>query len=119
MLGVAGRATTGLALATIACTAMFYPLLSPIRAWTHSLVLPGYLLFALLGGAALLFLLMLWRLPDDGAAGGLSKILAVLGVLAALLKLLYWRETDRSDRLPTRGAAVGLPGRDVEVFERP
>lgn len=119
MLAVAGMATTFLALATIACTAMIYASLKPIPAWTHPLVLPGYLLFALLGGAALLFLLMLWRLPDDGAGAGLSKILAVLGVLAALLKLLYWRETDRGDKLPTRGAAVGLPGREVEVFERP
>lgn len=119
MLAVAGMATTLLALATIACTAMIYASLKPIPAWTHPLVLPGYLLFALLGGAALLFLLMLWRLPDDGAGAGLSKILAVLGVLAALLKLLYWRETDRGDKLPTRGAAVGLPGREVEVFERP
>lgn len=119
MLAVAGMATTFLSLATIACTAMIYASLKPIPAWTHPLVLPGYLLFALLGGAALLFLLMLWRLPDDGAGAGLSKILAVLGVLAALLKLLYWRETDRGDKLPTRGAAVGLPGREVEVFERP
>lgn len=119
MLAVAGMGTTFLSLATIACTAMIYASLKPIPAWTHPLVLPGYLLFALLGGAALLFLLMLWRLPDDGAGAGLSKILAVLGVLAALLKLLYWRETDRGDKLPTRGAAVGLPGREVEVFERP
>ncbi|MCL1634903.1 dimethyl sulfoxide reductase anchor subunit [Luteimonas sp. SX5] len=119
LLVIVGMVTAMLALATIACTAMIYASLKPIPAWTHPLVLPGYLLFALLGGAALLFLLMLWRLPDAQAAGGLSKILAVLGVLAALLKLLYWRETDRSDPRPARGAAVGLPGREVEVFERP
>ncbi len=119
MMAVAGMATALLALATIACTAMIYASLKPIPAWTHPLVLPGYLLFALLGGAALLFLLMLWRLPDAQTAGGMSKILAVLGVLAALLKLLYWHETDRNGRLPTLGAAVGLPGREVEVFERP
>lgn len=119
MLAVIGAVTALLALATIACTAMIYASLKPIPAWTHPLVLPGYLLFALLGGAALLFLLMLWRLSDAGAATGLSMILAILGVLAALLKLLYWHETDRGDRLPARGAAVGLPGREVEVFERP
>lgn len=118
LLAVAGMATTLLSLATIACTAMIYASLKPIPAWTHPLVLPGYLLFALHGGAALLFQLMLWRLPDIDAAVGLSRILAVLGVLTALLKLMYWRETDR-DRLPARGAAVGLPGRQVDVFERP
>lgn len=118
MLAVAGLLAAMLALATIACTAMIYASLKPIPAWSHPLVLPGYLLFALHSGAALLFLLMLWRLPDIEAGVGLSRILAVLGVLAALLKLLYWRETDRG-ALPTRGAAVGLPGREVEVFERP
>jgi len=118
LLALVGMATTLLSLATIACTAMIYASLKPIPAWTHPLVLPGYLLFALLGGAALLFVLMLWRLPAGGAETGLSNILAVLGVLAAVLKLIYWRETDR-DRLPSRGAAVGLPGREVEVFERP
>ncbi|TWI01755.1 DMSO reductase anchor subunit [Luteimonas cucumeris] len=118
LLVVVAILTTLLALATISCTAMIYASLKPIPAWTHPLVLPGYLLFALHGGAALLFLLMLWKLPGDIAAAGLSKILAVLGVLAGLLKLLYWRETDRGT-LPTRGAAVGLPGREVEVFERP
>lgn len=118
MLAVAGLLAAMLALATIACTAMIYASLKPIPAWSHPLVLPGYLLFALHSGAALLFLLMLWRLPDIEAGVGLSRILAVLGVLAALLKVLYWREIDRG-ALPTRGAAVGLPGREVEVFERP
>lgn len=118
LLAVVGLLTTMLALLTVACTAMIYASLKPIPAWSHPLVLPGYLLFALHSGAALLFLLMLWRLPDVNAGVGLARILAVLGVLAALLKLLYWREIDRG-ALPSRGAAVGLPGRQVETFERP
>lgn len=118
LLAVVGLLTTMLALLTVACTAMIYASLKPIPAWSHPLVLPGYLLFALHSGAALLFLLMLWRLPDVNAGVGLARILAVLGVLAALLKLLYWREIDRG-ALSSRGAAVGLPGRQVETFERP
>lgn len=118
MLAVVGLLTTMLALSTIACTAMIYASLKPIPAWSHPLVLPGYLLFALHTGAALLFLVMLWRLPDVNAGVGMARILAILGVLAALLKLLYWRETDRAP-LPERGAAVGLPDREVSVFERP
>jgi len=118
LLAVAGLLTTLLALVTVACTAMIYASLKPIPAWSHPLVLPGYLLFALHSGAALLFLLMMWRLPDIDAGVSLTRILAVLGVLAALLKLLYWREIDRAP-LPVRGAAVGLPDREVEVFERP
>lgn len=118
LLAVAGLLATMLALLTVACTAMIYASLKPIPAWSHPLVLPGYLLFALHSGAALLFLLMLWRLPDVDAGVGLARILAVLGVLAALLKVLYWRDIDRG-ALPTRGAAVGLPERQVQVFERP
>src|SRR5690606_11862053 len=37
-----------LALATVACTAMIYASLKPIPAWCHPLVVPVYLLFALL-----------------------------------------------------------------------
>ena len=39
-----------LALATIACTAMIYASLKPIPAWSHPLVLPVYLVFALFSG---------------------------------------------------------------------
>ncbi len=115
-LAWAGALTLVLALATVACTAMIYASLKPIPAWRHPLVLPGYLWFALLGGAALLFLPIAWRLPDTAAV--LSWVLAALGVPAALLKWLYWRGIDRA-ALPTRGAAVGLPDREVAVFERP
>jgi len=34
-------------------------------------------------------------------------------------KLAYWRAIDRTPLTVTRGDAVGLPGRDVSVFERP
>ncbi|HJR73981.1 MAG TPA: DmsC/YnfH family molybdoenzyme membrane anchor subunit [Luteimonas sp.] len=115
-LAWAGALTLVLALATVACTAMIYASLKPIPAWRHPLVLPGYLLFALLGGAALLFLPIAWRLPDTAAV--LSWVLAALGLPTALLKLLYWHGIDRTT-LPTRGAAVGLPDREVTVFERP
>ena len=118
LLAVAGLLTMLLALATVACTAMIYASLKPVPAWHHPLVLPGYLLFALHSGAALLFLVMLWRLPDVNEGVGMARILAILGVLAALLKVIYWRETDRAP-LPERGAAVGLPGREATVFERP
>nr|WP_217497822.1 dimethyl sulfoxide reductase anchor subunit [Lysobacter enzymogenes] len=40
------------ALLTVACTAMIYASLPPIPAWRHPLVVPVYLAFALLSGAA-------------------------------------------------------------------
>ena len=42
------------AVLTVICTAMIYASLKPIPAWRHALVVPAYLLFALLCGSALL-----------------------------------------------------------------
>ena len=117
-LGLLGFALAVLALATVACTAMIYASLKPIPAWRHALVVPVYLLFALLTGLALLFLLM--NLASSG--GGVTGMLATTAFLAALLvasKWLYWRDIDRTPLPATRADAVGLPGREVGVFEHP
>ena len=118
ILGLLGFALAVLALATVACTAMIYASLKPIPAWRHALVVPVYLLFALLTGLALLFLLM--NLASSG--GGVAGMLATTAFLAALLvasKWLYWRDIDRTPLPATRADAVGLPGREVGVFEHP
>ncbi|MBX9400409.1 dimethyl sulfoxide reductase anchor subunit [Lysobacter sp. BMK333-48F3] len=108
-------ATAVLALLTVACTAMIYASLPPIPAWRHRLVVPGYLLFALLGGAALLA-----ALPGvAGQARWAWAAPALLAPLAALLKLAYWRAIDRQPLPVDRGDALGLPGREATVFERP
>lgn len=108
-------ATAVLALLTVACTAMIYASLPPIPAWRHRLVVPGYLLFALLGGAALLA-----ALPGvAGQARWAWAAPALLAPLAALLKLAYWRAIDRQPLPVDRGDALGLPGRGATVFERP
>lgn len=106
------------ALATVACTAMIYASLKPIPAWGHPLVLPGYLGFALLSGGLLLVAI-------EASQTGLAPpaIVAKAGIaLAALmgaLKLRYWRGIDAKPLPANRGDAVGLPGRTVDVFERP
>jgi DMSO reductase anchor subunit len=105
-----------LALATVHCTAMIYASLKPIPAWAHRLVAPGYLLFALLTGGLLLAAIA----TLDGATLGNAPAMLVVWLAIALwlLKRRYWHDIDAP--LPaTRGDAVGLPGRDVKVFERP
>jgi DMSO reductase anchor subunit len=103
------------ALLTVACTAMIYASLKPIPAWRHWLVVPGYLAFALLSGAALLA-----ALPGAPAVGRSAMTAVVLlAPLTAALKLLYWRAIDRTPLPITRGEAVGLPDRELSVFERP
>ena len=119
LLGAAGLLLALLALATVACTAMIYASLPPIPAWRHALVVPVYLLFAMLTGLALLFVLMALRFGIGGNATEMLALLSAFGAVLLVAKLLYWRDIDRASPSPTRGDAVGLPGRTVEVFERP
>ena len=110
-----------LCVAAVFSTAMIYASLVPIPAWRHRLVVPGYLLFAALGGGLLFgpFAGTTLDAPNMVAAG------AVIGAIALwLLKRRYWRDLDAGvldrDALPrSRADAVGLPGREVSVFERP
>ena len=106
------------ALLTVVCTAMIYASLKPIPAWRHGLVVPVYLVFALLCG---LLLMMLGQRLAGGVA--IAPLLVVAGFLAgllALMKWLYWRGIDRRPLPVGKTSALGLPeGREVSVFERP
>ena len=107
-------------LATIVCTAMIYASLKPIPAWRQRWVVPGYLAFALLSGTALLGAGL--AVSVSGAAATTSTLAATIAALAlvtAAIKYAYWREIDSAALPATRGDAVGLPGRDISVFERP
>lgn len=106
------------ALLTIGCTAMIYASLKPIPAWRQTWVVPGYFAFSLLTGSALLGAgLALSGFPSGTAT--LAACTAAAAIATVAIKLAYWRAIDRM-RLPlTRGDAVGLPTRDVAVFERP
>ncbi|HEY5802260.1 MAG TPA: DmsC/YnfH family molybdoenzyme membrane anchor subunit [Lysobacter sp.] len=119
---VLGIATTVLALLTVACTAMIYASLTPIPAWQHRLVVPAYLGFAVQGGlaivgAALAVSQATGSMPH--AFSGFALVLAVVSIVLVAIKLRYWRDIDQQALPATRGDAVGLPGRDVSVFERP
>ena len=104
------------ALATVACTAMIYASLKPIPAWRHRLVLPAYLLFALVGGG----LLTLAIGATAERAHPAALLAAGVGAIAlAACKWRYWRAIDSTPLPFTRGAAVGLPARGATLFERP
>ncbi|MHC9086457.1 dimethyl sulfoxide reductase anchor subunit family protein [Luteimonas sp. RIT-PG2_3] len=117
-VGIGAVVLAALALATVASTAMIYASLKPIPAWTQPLVVPVYLLFALLTGLGLLAVLAALLRPHAMTGHLLAVALAVLALMLAALKARYWQAI--SAPLPgSRGAAVGLPERKVEVFERP
>ena len=116
-MGLSGGVLAVLALLTVACTAMIYASLKPIPAWGHRLVVPVYLLFALQGGLALGASVLVFTMESYVPA--LLGAAALLGLLLAATKWAYWRDIDRTPLPATRGDAVGLPGREVRVFERP
>lgn len=103
-------------MATVACTAMIYASLTPIPAWRHVAVLPVYVLFSLLTGGLLCAAIV-------GMRHGVDNGVAMAGVFAAIVlatvKWRYWRDIDTTPLTMTRADAVGLPGREVSVFERP
>ncbi len=108
-----------LALCTIVSTAMIYASLKPIPAWRHPLVVPVYLVFAVFTGWLVLMTLVNWSVLSDEALGVIVLVTFALALIAGTLKLAYWYRIDRQPLGATRGDAVGLPGREVGVFERP
>ncbi|GAA5069350.1 dimethyl sulfoxide reductase anchor subunit family protein [Lysobacter panacisoli] len=108
-----------LSVATVVCTAMIYASLKPIPAWRQVLVVPVYLMFAVLTGWLVLMALANWATLTDEALGVIVLVTFALALTAAVLKLVYWHRIDRMQMGATRGDAVGMPGREVEVFERP
>ena len=114
-----------LAVITVCCTAKIYTSLKTIPAWHNRYVLPGYLLFALLGGAAWLFFLhglfvpaltnlqeMQANLPAALSHMIMRFVLAALVLSAALFgilwKFLYWRFIDAMEVPSTTESATGL-----------
>ncbi len=105
-------------LATVACTAMIYVSLKPIPAWRHALVLPGYLLFALLGGGLAYAAARAWAgMAIDNDVG----VVAMAGCFGLWrMKRRYWQDIDHGALPATRASALGLPAnRTVRVFEHP
>lgn len=93
------------ALATVWSTGMIYQSLPTIRAWSEPLVAPVYVLLALATGSVLMALLKAafgapWHL--------MTGMAAVLLVVTAVVKWLYWRRIDTAPREWTAESATGL-----------
>ena len=93
------------AVLTVACTAKIYATLKTIPAWHNAYVLPGYLLFGLLGGAAWMWIL---HIVDASPVVATPILLAVLAVASAVFKYFYWRHIDAMPPAATAESATGL-----------
>ena len=98
-------ATILLSVATVYSTGMIYQSLPTIRAWSHPLVAPIYLVLAVATGAVLAALLTrAWGLPATGIS--VAAIAALISAMA--LKWGYWGVIDTAERTHTVGDATGL-----------
>jgi DMSO reductase anchor subunit len=104
------------AVATVYCTSMIYQSLKPVPRWHNRWVVPNYLALALMSG-------LLWLAPVlqvFGARPELGGLVPVAIVLAAVLKLGYWRFIDSAPATSTAGSATGLGSfGTVRLFEAP
>jgi sulfite dehydrogenase (quinone) subunit SoeC len=96
---------------------MIYRSLKPVQRWHNSWVMPNYLALALMTGA----LWLAWLLRLFGAGVASVDWLAILAiVLAAALKLGYWRFIDTTSSASTAESATGLGALGkVRLFEAP
>jgi DMSO reductase anchor subunit len=90
---------------TVFCTAMIYRSLRPVQRWHNGWVVPNYGALALMTGA--LWLALLLRLFGTGKEGVTWLVLFAI-ILAAVLKLAYWRFIDTSASAGTAESATGL-----------
>ena len=112
------------AVATVWCTGMIYAALRTVREWHMGLVPAVYLALAAASGAVLL-----WALhavtgtqagTEAGALAGREGWLALLAlVVAAALKLAYWRRIDRRETRFTAAQALGLGAEGLRPLDPP
>jgi len=109
LVRVAAAALAVMAVVTVCCTAKIYTSLKTIRAWHDGLALPGYLSFGLLGGAAMLWMLLAASGSDDALVrASLPVIVAIFAAACAVLKREYWRFVDTAPTGSTAESATGL-----------
>ncbi len=115
------------ALVTVFCTARIYSSLRTIPAWHNAWVAPAYLLLGAYSGGLWLWLLAALAGRDAtlewqrlGLAPWLLAAIVAVAMLAASIKLLYWRHIDGAAPRATAESATEL-GRfgEVAAFERP
>ena len=97
LLACLGFLLATLGLGALACAAMVHASQKSVLAWRHPLVVPVHMLFGLMTGLALMYVLMSSMLGGQGPSM-MAVTLGVLGGLLLALKWLYWHEVGRAHR---------------------
>jgi len=111
-----------MALTTVYCTSMIYGSLKTIPAWYTKWTRVAYLVFSIMTGAVLLWLLnVIFDLPEANTIARISIALLILGLI---VKLVYWHTIDNAPATSTAESATGLgmlggtPGK-ISLIESP
>jgi len=111
-----GLGTAAMALLTVACTAMIYASLKPIRQWCNPHTLPDYLIYGAYSGILLLA-------PLLGVSGGAARLAAgiavIVGIAALIAKRAYWAHIDAQAPIATLAAAIGLSPAEARPLDQP
>jgi len=105
------------AMLTVACQAMIYASLKPVRQWHNRFVPPNFLLLALFSGAACLAATTtFWQVRSGRIVAGVAVVSCIVATVA---KIAYWRTIDRAPPVATIESATGLgtlgPVRELEA----
>lgn len=115
---VLGLLAAACGLATVACQAMIYFTLKPIRQWHHPLVMPSLLLLSLFTGAVWLSAAV--AMNDAGPPRLVAVIALLFAIGGGVVKLAYWRQIDTAPPAATIESATGLGSLgQVRMLESP
>jgi DMSO reductase anchor subunit len=97
------------AMLTVYCTSGIYTSLKTIHAWHNAYVLPSYLLFSLLGGVTVFWMLHALTGNRSDLMLHVAPFLTIcLALICVVLKLAYWRFIDMTQHPATTESATGL-----------
>jgi sulfite dehydrogenase (quinone) subunit SoeC len=113
---VTAIATAVCAVTTLVATGMIYASLKPIPQWHSHYTVPGYIIYALVSGATLLY--ALGHLL--GHPTRLMGVIALISIAAgAMWKTATWRHNDAPNLPVSVSSATGLSGGTVRSIEWP
>lgn len=113
---IAAAAAAICAIATLIATGMIYASLKPIPQWHSNYTVPGYIIYACMSGATLLYALQLL----SGQPARVSGIAALAGAaVGCAWKAATWRRNDALAPPVSANDATGLRGGRVRSIEWP